>query len=187
MDRMSTFRRRARTYSRRVQNGKPPSVGQGQGTSFAVALTAGVAACWLAHHGRPNLIAEARARGETLQNMFRRILRATARRPPGWNGINMGAGIVHARRLLEADFDAGRDHETAAPVARREAPALGVRRFVAEAVTPEAGLQDLDWKLYGPEIALTISRTISARSRAPEEPHAKRQWPAEWPLSCHRP
>ena len=169
-------------FRARVQNGKPPSVGQGQGTSFAVALTAGVAACWLAHHGRPNLIAEARARGETLQNMFRRILRATARRPPGWNGINMGAGIVHARRLLEADFDAGRDHETAAPVARREAPALGVRRFVAEAVTPEAGLQDLDWKLYGPEIALTIlenniGKVPSTRGTAREEAVAGRVAP----------
>ena len=76
------------------------SVGQGQGTSFAVALTAGVAACWLAHHGRDKLVREAVARQETLQNMFRRLLRATARVPDGWDGVNMGAGIVDARGAL---------------------------------------------------------------------------------------
>lgn len=146
-------------FRARVEQGKPPSVGQGQGTSFAVALTAGVAACWLAHHGRANLIAEARARRETLQVMFSRLLRATARRPAGWDSVNMGAGIVHAKRLLDADFDVGRDRETAASVPRREAPALAVRRFVGEAVSHEAALQPLDWKLYGPEIALRILQT----------------------------
>ena len=81
----------------RVVQGAGPGadhVGQGQGTSFAVALTAGVAALWLAHHGRANLIAAARGRGETLQTMFSRLVRATALRPgsgipsswvPGWS------------------------------------------------------------------------------------------------------
>ena len=139
-----------------VEKGKPPTVGQGQGTSFAVALTAGVAACWLAHHGRPNLIAAARAHGETLQAMFLRLLKATARRPAGWDGFNMGAGVVHAKRLLQAHFDLGRDKESALPVSSAEAPALAVRRFVAESVSPDAAQADFDWSLYGPEIALSL-------------------------------
>ena len=61
------------------------TVGQGQGTSFAVALTAGVAALWVAHHGRANVVAAAHARGETVQAMFRRLLQATARRPTPWD------------------------------------------------------------------------------------------------------
>ena len=84
------------------------AVGQGQGTSYAVALIAGVAALWLAHHGRADLLAAARARGETLQDMFLRLLQATARRPAGWDSGEMGAGIADARALLAADLDAGR-------------------------------------------------------------------------------
>ena len=83
------------------------AVEQGQGTSFAVALVAGVAGLWLAYHGRADVIAAARARGETVQGMFLRLLRATARRPQGWNTSEMGAGIVDARALLAADLDLG--------------------------------------------------------------------------------
>src|SRR4029079_5115522 len=81
------------------------TVGQGQGTSFAVALTAGVAAMWVAHHGRANVVAPAHARGETVQEMFRRLLQATARRPTPWDAGAMGPGIVDARALLAASFD----------------------------------------------------------------------------------
>jgi len=143
-------------FRAQVEPGKPPSVGQGQGTSFAVALTAGVAACWLAHHGRANVIAAARARGETVQTMFLRLLKATARRPASWDSFNMGAGVVHAQRLLQADFDLGREQETTAGVPIAEAPALSVRRFVAESVSVEAAHADLDWNLHGPEIALSV-------------------------------
>lgn len=132
------------------------SVVQGQGTSFAVALTAGVAACWLAHHGRANLIVAAKKRGETLQAMFVRLLRATARRPAGWDSADMGAGIVDARKLLEADFDLGRDRETAEAVAENEAGALGIRRFVTEAISAEAARAPVDWDRHGPEIAAAI-------------------------------
>ena len=83
------------------------TVGQGQGTSFAVALTAGVAALWLAHHGRDTVVSAARARGETVQAMFRRLLQSTARRPTPWDSHQMGPGIVDARALLEADLDLG--------------------------------------------------------------------------------
>jgi serine protease len=135
--------------------------GQGQGTSFAVALTAGVAALWLAHHGRPNLIAEARARGETLQAMFARLLRATARRPDNWDPLEMGAGVVNARALLEADFDLGREGQTVPELAdSRAVAAVTVKSLVAEAISPQAARDDeLDWHRFGPELATAVLRS----------------------------
>jgi lambda repressor-like predicted transcriptional regulator len=73
----------------------------GQGTSFSVALTAGVAALWLAHHGRAALVATL-GPGERLHDRFRALLRQTARRPPGWKEREYGAGIVDAHALLQA-------------------------------------------------------------------------------------
>jgi serine protease len=130
--------------------------GQGQGTSFAVALTAGVAALWLAHHGRANLVGAARARGETLQEMFLRLLRATARRPDEWDSFEMGAGVVDAQALLAADFDLDRDRET---LARPVGPDMTVRSLVAEAVCPEAAVDDeFDWHRFGPELSHELLR-----------------------------
>ncbi|MGA5462287.1 S8 family peptidase [Mycobacterium sp. NPDC050041] len=137
---------------------------QGQGTSFAVAMTAGVAAMWLAHHGRDALIAEAQARGETLQGMFMRLAKATARRPQGWNSGEMGAGIVDAAALLGADLGLGAGLETvtlAQGVA--PAPAAGsVASLIAETVG--AGAADsVDLHRFGPEIATAIlSRALAA-------------------------
>lgn len=133
------------------------AVGQNQGTSFAVALTAGVAALWVAHHGRANLVGAARARGETLQQMFRRLVTATARRPGGWDVFEMGGGIVDARSLLSADLDLGRDRESVPPPADpRERAAGSVRSLVAEAVGSGAAADDLDWYAFGPEIATAV-------------------------------
>lgn len=150
--------------------GEPPSVGQGQGTSFAVALTAGVAALWLAHHGRANLIAAARARGETLQAMFRRLIRATARRPAEWDAFSMGAGIIDARALLEADLDAGRDRESAPqPDDAAARDTIAVQSLVLEAAGPGAIPPDLDWRRYGPEIAAAVlRRQLSGLGPQPE-------------------
>jgi serine protease len=72
----------------------------GQGTSFAVAMTAGCAALWLSHHGRAMVRAAAAAKGSTVQEMFRAAVRQTAWRPDGWDGGAMGAGIVDAEKLL---------------------------------------------------------------------------------------
>ncbi|MGH3768964.1 MAG: S8 family peptidase [Pseudonocardiaceae bacterium] len=138
----------------------PTGVDQGQGTSFAVALTAGVAALWLAHHGRANLIAAARVRGETVQVMFNRLLRASARRPAGWDSFEMGAGIVDAQALLAADFDLGRDRETVElPADPREAAAATVESLVAELLGHDATVeQPVDWYRYGPELAAVLLR-----------------------------
>jgi serine protease len=131
-------------------------VEQGQGTSFAVALTAGVAALWLAHHGRDALIAEAQARGETLQGMFLRLARATARRPAGWNSGEMGAGIVDAAALLGADLDVGAGLETVT-LAQGVAPAPvgSVASLLAGKVGATAA-GSVDLHRFGPEIAAAV-------------------------------
>ncbi len=77
--------------------------GDGEGTSYAVAITAGVAALWLSHHGRDHLIQIARSKGLTLQALLMQLIKASARRPPGWDGAKFGAGIVDAEALLNAD------------------------------------------------------------------------------------
>lgn len=78
----------------------------GQGTSFAVALTAGCAALWLAHHGPDTVRAEAARRGTTVQELFRAALRQSAQLRDGWPAGDMGAGIVDAERLLGLDLGA---------------------------------------------------------------------------------
>ncbi len=156
-------------YRARVAKEQLPGeeVGQGQGTSFAVALTAGVAALWLAHHGRDRLIMEARARGESLQGMFRRLIRITARTPATWPRFVLGAGIVVALALLKADLDLGLEREMGAeaPRSEDEAAALSVESLVVEVLRDSA--PNLDWHAYGPEIGLALlRRPIDAQSAA---------------------
>ena len=146
------------------------AVEQGQGTSFAVALVAGIAALWLAHHGRADVIAAARARGQTVQDMFSRLLRATARRPEGWDLSQMGAGIADARALLAADFDLGRDRDSVQPAKPPTGPEPDVAELVAETVgvdaVPGAGL---DWRRYGPELATALLEAQLATPSAPAD------------------
>lgn len=147
----------------------PGGAAPGQGTSFAVAIAAGVAALWLAHHGRANLVAEARARGETVQAMFRRLAGATARRPPGWDPLEMGAGIIDADALLRADdLDLDLDRESvASPADPREAARVTVESLVAEVtgvLGPAAtGRRAPDWYRHGPEVSwLLLERQLAA-------------------------
>jgi hypothetical protein len=74
------------------------------GTSFAVANTAGVAALWLAHHGADAL--RRRYGKANLQRLFLTMARKTARVPAGWDASNYGAGILDAEALLEAKLPA---------------------------------------------------------------------------------
>jgi serine protease len=75
-------------------------VKRGSGTSFAVAGTAGLAALWLSFHGRSTLIQKYGK--DRLASVFKQLLQSTCRKPSGWDTGSFGAGIVHARRLLEA-------------------------------------------------------------------------------------
>jgi serine protease len=75
-------------------------VGPRFGTSFSVSLTAGVAALWLGHFERDNLIRQV-GKGN-LHKAFRDALQRTARKPKGWdnNHDRLGTGIVDAFKLL---------------------------------------------------------------------------------------
>lgn len=77
-------------------------VGPRFGTSYAVSLTAGVAALWVAHCGRRPLINRLTGQ-QRLQDLFREALVKTACRPTSWDqlGGQFGAGIVNAEALLQ--------------------------------------------------------------------------------------
>lgn len=78
----------------------------GQGTSFAVALTAGCAALWLARHGVAAVRAEATKRGTTVHELFRAAVRKTVRVPASWPSHSLGTGIVDALALLKLSLTA---------------------------------------------------------------------------------
>lgn len=145
-------------YVAKFDKARQAIVQQGQGTSFAVALTAGVAALWLAHHGRAFLIAQAKARGETLQTMFRRLLRASAKRPDGWDGTRLGAGVVDALHLLKLDIDTGRGDESVVDLTTKDDAVGHIKRYVVAATgDAKVAAAPLPWELYGPELILALA------------------------------
>jgi serine protease len=81
----------------------PDQVGLASGTSFSAALTAGIAANWLAHHGRDSLIAEFRQTNVSLHEAFRACMKhpSSYDRPPNWDVKNFGVGIVDAAKILK--------------------------------------------------------------------------------------
>lgn len=108
----------------------------GQGTSFAVALTAGAAALWLARHGAQAVHDEAARRHTTVHDLFRSAVRKTARKPAGWPASSMGTGIVDAFDLLNlalAGIPAVAPAAEANPGASIVKATGDRRRFVAEA------------------------------------------------------
>ncbi len=164
--------------------------GTGEGTSYAVALTAGVAALWLAHHGRQNLIGDL-AGGETLLDRFRALLKQSAHRPSNWDSANFGAGIVDAEALLTSGMrpeavltpmaaagirgdsyadlvdDIVDDPSSRAVLATGAAPATGLSRAEKE----KFGLEII-WHVYRARLAATrgVSMTAMAGAAATAPP-----------------
>lgn len=92
------------------------TVSQGSGTSYAVATVAGIAALWLAKHGRPTII-QACGGKERIASTFSQLLRATATPVPEWPGGQFGGGLVNADALLSAPLPNGTTVPTPAPTA----------------------------------------------------------------------
>jgi hypothetical protein len=116
-------------------------VNEHRGTSFGVAHTAGVAALWLAHHGRDALIAKYGR--SNLQAAFLHHVRTAGHRvPPGWEADAYGVGIIDAEALLRAPLAdaaavAPRDLDVAGPL--REDQFERIARTV-----PELSAADLE-------------------------------------------
>ena len=86
-----------------------PLLEAASGTSFAAAFMAGVAALWLAHWGRNQLLT--RYRGTPLAWVFRHQLQRTANAAHAneWDRTNYGPGVVNVRALLEEPLPNPRD------------------------------------------------------------------------------
>lgn len=158
--------------------GKPSDqadlVGPSSGTSYATAEVAGLAALWLAHHGRDALIEQV-GRGN-LASTFKQLLRETARRPAGWDTANFGEGIVDARALLEAQIPFGIDGDfAAAEAAPASAPEFGarVRNALLERGIEERTVRELDDAFvarFGTEILYLDAYRVAEGSAAPAMP-----------------
>ncbi len=103
------------------------AVGRSFGTSFAVALTAGIAAMWLSYHGREFLIAQYGR--EQLPRVFRDLVKATAISDNGLPDGDFGAGIVDALALLRAELP---DTPSPALAAHASGGLESLRRALAE-------------------------------------------------------
>ena len=83
-----------------------PGIYCGEGTSFAAAEVAGIAALWLAFWGPDNL--RRRYPGTPLAHVFRQLIRKTAYRPPVWDD-DWGPGIIDVYALLREPLPAAED------------------------------------------------------------------------------
>jgi hypothetical protein len=72
-----------------------------EGTSFATAAVAGIGALWLKFHEDKDLVGRYRHR-RPLNDVFRQLLKETARQPHGWRHTSWGPGIIDAGALLDA-------------------------------------------------------------------------------------
>ncbi len=95
-------------------NGKPvDDQTNGNGTSFATANVAGLAALWLSYHGRDDLIKNhCGNRPELLPFLFRLCLQKSSDKTPKFiRGGGFGAGIARADQLLSANLPSSADVE----------------------------------------------------------------------------
>jgi serine protease len=89
-----------------AEKGKPlTQVARGDGTSFAVATAAGVAALWLAYHNREKLIANYGK--ERVPGIFKHIVMTFGfREIQNWKTGLFGPGIIDALKVLQAPLPA---------------------------------------------------------------------------------
>lgn len=138
-----------------LKGGKTETVGFGKGTSYSVAISAGIAALWLSHHGRDRLIEAARDRGVELQTLFAAAVAQSAQVPFGWDHEQMGAGVIDAEALLRlpiADIDTDQAGYLIAGAVSEETDNEDIVSLVEEVTGIAAAPEALDWAGYRHEL-----------------------------------
>lgn len=143
--------------------GSQTDVRGGQGTSFAVALTAGVAALWLAFHD-PAKLRSSLTSGETVQQKFAALLKASVRIPADWDTSEYGAGIVDAEKLLLAPLTSAGQGEIVAEMPEAD-PLHSVRTLLSETTLASAELPEATTKSMPipPRFAAELTHLALAR------------------------
>lgn len=145
--------------ARNCVGANPGAVSQGEGTSFAVAGIAGIAALWLAHHGRAALLARYNGQAR-LQDVFGHVLRITDRDiglPPN----EFGAGLVDAEAVLKCPLPKPAELAPRVAASRRTSTVDVIRGAVEwRSATPGVLVQD-NW----------LARVVRLD---PHEPHRDR-------------
>ena len=143
------------------------------GTSYAVAHLAGVAALWLAHHGHAAL--SNRYGNHRVQAAFLHLLRTpgVCARPPGWDD-DWGVGRVDAEALLSQPLP---DPATIDRVAEFGAPAQPSAVDRIAALTNVTPTRVHDW----------LGHTLGPPTLRPEPTDSQASWPTCcWGWRTHR-
>jgi hypothetical protein len=135
------------------------------GTSFAASFTAGVAALWLAHWGRQNLINRYSPTGIPLAWVFRHQLQltATAAHADDWDDGRYGPGVVNVEALLRRPLPDPSDVEAPPVMLNGLVPAVsgGLE------ATYDAFLEFMDWlgeQARAGERTITTSLAIAEKA-----------------------
>jgi Subtilase family len=151
-------------------------IAKSSGTSHATAIVAGIAALWLAHHGRDRLLARYQG-GPPLARVFRHVLRATCESWPESRN-SWGAGLVNAKACLQYPLPAVTELESfgaedslthafsdlpKAVVQRRLATTLGVDEQKAARLDKEYGRELRFWSLTRPSFRHALLEEGAAR------------------------
>lgn len=110
------------------------NVQRGKGTSFSAPIVAGIAALWLARHGRENLVRGYGA--DKIPALFNQLLRASCTVVPGWDTSRFGKGLANARQLLAAPLPARVESNAAATAAEQSRDVTDVAETASESNTP---------------------------------------------------
>ncbi|WP_428156264.1 S8 family peptidase [Brevundimonas sp.] len=143
----------------------PDGYKHGQGTSFAVALTAGAAAQWIGHFGTGAVKAEAARRGVPVHELFRTALMQTATPSSLLDPQRHGAGVVNVEALLKLELSAIGTVKVVVELPGDD-PGDNMPQEYEEIYRSMGGSQPegakLNWALYGGELgAVALRRAMS--------------------------
>jgi len=162
----------------RTEPGGVYLVAPSDGTSYATATVAGIAALWIAHHGLETL--RQRYPGRQLPTVFKEIVMTVGVEvPAGWRTDRWGAGVINALKVLKAPLPgaarargfrraARRDVAGEAPLDRiirhfPEVPPGRARKTIMEAFAQSESELHSTLEIYGSEFEFLVATDPDVR------------------------